>query len=124
MLIYISICLSIYPCICANDDSLAPDPEAVSLPLSPPSIKAENRGVVVTEAGSYLRLIYSQHKAQGPLRTCKESKEEEEQEVLFEKVSPKDDSPALDPEAVSLPPLSAAAGRGRGCVYMYREIDR
>jgi len=40
-----------------------------------------NRGVVVTEAGSYLRLIHScitQLKAQGPFRTCNESKEEEE----------------------------------------------
>jgi len=37
--------------------------------------------VVVTEAGSYLRLIDScitQLKAQGPSRTCNESKEEEE----------------------------------------------
>ena len=39
------------------------------------------RGVVVTEAGSYSRLIYScitQLKAQGPSRTCNESKEEGE----------------------------------------------
>ena len=38
------------------------------------------RGVVVTEAGSYLRLIDScitQLKAQGTSRTCDESKEEE-----------------------------------------------
>jgi len=44
------------------------------------SAKAENRGVVVTEAGSYLRRIDScitQLKAQGPSRTCNESKEEE-----------------------------------------------
>ena len=37
--------------------------------------------VVVTEAGSYLRLIdfcITQLKAQGPSRTCNESKEEEE----------------------------------------------
>ena len=37
--------------------------------------------VVVTEAGSYLRLIdfcITQLKAQGPSRTCDESKEEEE----------------------------------------------
>ena len=37
------------------------------------SIKAGNRGVVVTEAGSYQRLIDScitQVKAQGPSRTC------------------------------------------------------
>jgi len=43
--------------------------------------KAENRGVVVTGAGSYLRLVDScvtQLKAQGPFRTCNESKEEEE----------------------------------------------
>jgi len=36
--------------------------------------------VVVTEAGSYLRLIYfciTRLKAQGPSRTCNESKEEE-----------------------------------------------
>jgi len=36
-----------------------------------------------SEAGSYLRLIDSfntQHKAQGPSRTCNESKEEEEEE--------------------------------------------
>ena len=41
----------------------------------------ENRCVVVTEAGSYLRLIdccITQLKAQGPSRTCNESKEEEE----------------------------------------------
>ena len=40
-----------------------------------------NRGVVVTEAGSYSRLIDScitQLKAPGPFRTCNESKEEEE----------------------------------------------
>ena len=40
----------------------------------------ENRGVVVTEAGSYLRLTDScitQLKAEGPSRTCNESKEEE-----------------------------------------------
>ena len=38
-------------------------------------------GVVVTEAGSYLRLIDScitQLEDQGPFRTCNESKEEEE----------------------------------------------
>jgi len=43
--------------------------------------KAENRGVVVTEAGSYLRLIDScmtQLQAQGHSRTCNESKEEED----------------------------------------------
>ena len=37
---------------------------------------------MVTEAGSYLRLIDSfitQLKAQGPSRTCNESKEEEEE---------------------------------------------
>jgi len=46
------------------------------------SAKAENRGVVVTEAGSYSRLIDScitQLKAQGPFRTCNESKDEEEE---------------------------------------------
>jgi len=40
-----------------------------------------NRGVVVTDAGSYLRLIDScitQRKAQGPSMTFNESKEEEE----------------------------------------------
>ena len=45
--------------------------------------KAENRGVVVTEAGSYSRLIDSlitQLKAQGPSSTCNESKEEEEKD--------------------------------------------
>ena len=45
------------------------------------SLNPENRGVVVTEAGSYLRLIDScitQLKAQGPSKTCNESKEEEE----------------------------------------------
>ena len=39
--------------------------------------------VVVTEAGSYLRLIdffITQLKAQGPSRTCNESKEEGEEE--------------------------------------------
>ena len=43
----------------------------------------ENRGVVVTEAGSYLRLIDScvtQLKAQGPSRTCNESKSGEEED--------------------------------------------
>ena len=38
-----------------------------------------------SEAGSYLRLIYScvtQLKAQGPSRTCNESKEEEEEEFI------------------------------------------
>ena len=42
------------------------------------------RCVVVTEAGSYLRLIdlcITQLKAQGPSRTCNESKEEEERAV-------------------------------------------
>jgi len=42
------------------------------------------RCVVVTEAGLYLRLIdfcITQPKAQGPSRTCNESKEEEEEEV-------------------------------------------
>ena len=45
------------------------------------SAKPENRCVVVTEAGSYSRLIdffITQLKAQGPSRTCNESKEEEE----------------------------------------------
>ena len=45
-------------------------------------VKAEKRGVVVTEAGSYLRPMDScitQLKAQGPSRTCNESKEEEEE---------------------------------------------
>jgi len=45
------------------------------------SAKAENRGVVVIEVGSYLRLIdyyVTQLKAQGPSRTCNESKEDEE----------------------------------------------
>jgi len=40
------------------------------------------RCVVVTEEGSYLRLIdfcITQLKAQGPSRTCNESKEEEEE---------------------------------------------
>ena len=39
---------------------------------------------MVTEAGSYLRLIYScitQLKAQGPYRTCNESEEEEEESL-------------------------------------------
>ena len=45
-----------------------------------------NRCVVVTEAGSYLRLIdffITQLKAQGPSRTCNESKEEEEEEARW-----------------------------------------
>ena len=45
------------------------------------SVKAENQGVVVTKAGLYSRLIDScinQLKAQGPTRTCNESKHEEE----------------------------------------------
>jgi len=45
------------------------------------TFKPENRCVVVTEAGSYVRLIdfcITQLKAQGPSRTCNESKEEEE----------------------------------------------
>ena len=40
------------------------------------------RCVVVTEAGSYLRLVHfciTQLKAQGPSRTCNESREEEEE---------------------------------------------
>ena len=44
--------------------------------------KAENRGVVVTEAGSYLRLkdfCITQLKAQGPSRFCNKSQEEEEE---------------------------------------------
>ena len=43
---------------------------------------------MVTEAGSYLRLIDScitQLKAQGPSRTCNESKEEEEEDTLASK---------------------------------------
>ena len=50
------------------------------------SVKAENRGVVVTEAGSYLRLIdpcITQLEAQGPSRTFNESKEEEAEEEVF-----------------------------------------
>ena len=46
-------------------------------------VEDENRGAVVTEAGLYLRLIDSyitQLEAQGPSRTCDESKEEEEEE--------------------------------------------
>jgi len=45
------------------------------------SAKPESRCVVVTEAGSYLRIIdfcITQLKAQGPYRTCNESKTEEE----------------------------------------------
>ena len=48
---------------------------------NPEPAKAENRGVVVIETGSYLKLIDSrviQLKAQGPSRTCNESQEEEE----------------------------------------------
>jgi hypothetical protein len=55
------------------------------------SVKAENRGVVVAEAGSYLRLIDScvtQLKAQGPSRTCNESKEEEDDDVGHPESSP------------------------------------
>ena len=47
------------------------------------SAKPENRCVVLTQAGSYLRLIdfcITQLTAQGPSRTCNESKEEEEEE--------------------------------------------
>ena len=47
------------------------------------SARAENRGVAVTEAGSYLRLVGSgitQVKARGPSRTCNESNEEEEED--------------------------------------------
>jgi len=53
------------------------------------SANPENRCVVVTEAGSYLRLIdfcITQLKAQGPSRTCNESTEEEE-EVTVPEVS-------------------------------------
>ena len=45
------------------------------------SVKAENRGVAVTEAVSHLRLTDScitQLRAQGPSRTCNESTEEGE----------------------------------------------
>jgi len=48
--------------------------------------KAENRVVLVTEAGSYLRLIdfcITQLKAQGPSRFCNESKGGEEECVFF-----------------------------------------
>ena len=57
-----------------------------------------NRGVVVTEAGSYLRLIdswFTQLKAQGPLRTCNESKEEEEEESLNPKLGRQNTEPGL-----------------------------
>ena len=40
---------------------------------------------MVTEAGSYLRLVdscFTQLKAQGPSRTCNESEEEEEEETM------------------------------------------
>ena len=43
-----------------------------------------NQGVVVTEAGSYVRLMDScitQLEAQGPSRTCNESQGEEEKKV-------------------------------------------
>ena len=43
-----------------------------------------------SEAGSYLRLIdvcITQLKAQGPSRTCNESKEEEEESEVFERGS-------------------------------------
>jgi len=46
--------------------------------------RATTRGIL--EAGSYLRLIHScitQLKAQGPSRTCNESKEEEEKDSGF-----------------------------------------
>ena len=46
------------------------------------SAKPENRCVVVTEEGSYLRLVdvcITQLKAQGPSKTCNESKEAEEE---------------------------------------------
>ena len=49
------------------------------------SAKAENRGVVVAEAGSHLRRIDScitQLEAQGPARTCNESKEEEKKKKI------------------------------------------
>ena len=45
-------------------------------------VEAEHRGVVVTEASSYLRLIDScidQLKARRPAMICEESKEEEEE---------------------------------------------
>ena len=44
---------------------------------------SQESGFVLTEAGSYFRLIDScitQLKAQAPSRTCNESKEEEEEE--------------------------------------------
>jgi len=46
---------------------------------------------VVTEAGSYLRLIdfcITQLKAQGPSRTCNESKEEEKKPVRVRTYAP------------------------------------
>ena len=46
-------------------------------------LQLKNWGVVVTEAGSYLRLIdpcITHLKAQGPSRTCNKSKEDEEEE--------------------------------------------
>jgi len=65
--------------------------------------KAENRGVVVTKAGSYLRLTDScitPLKAQGPSRTCDESKGGEEEGV------------------------TVAGGRQRGASSMLRTVAR
>ena len=62
------------------------------------SVKAKNRSVVVTEAGSYLGLIDScitQLEAQGPVRTCNEGKEEEQ------------DTEASPPSAASTPPVAS-----------------
>ena len=45
------------------------------------TFQAQNRGVVVTESGSYLRIIdacITQLKAHGPSRICNESAEQEE----------------------------------------------
>ena len=61
---------------------LEPEPRRVRVASDP--CASENRCVVVTEAGSYLRLIdfcITELKAQGPSRTCNESKEEEEESV-------------------------------------------
>jgi len=67
----------------------------------------ENHCVVVTEEGSYLRLIdfcITQLTAQGPSRTCNESKEEEED------LPTSPSSPPCSPQLSASPWLSAVEG--------------
>ena len=72
---------------------------------SPGLLGQSPRCVVVTEAGSYLRLIdvcITQLKAQGPSRTCNESEEEEEDSPGLLGQSPLR-KPVREPRPIPLP---------------------